>query len=300
VENIIVRTAVIFLSLVLFGFGIYLAGEEEFLLMAILITCGLLLVVLSLLDPLKIGGKIVSLVDSRQMWPGYSKSEKHLAVTLSNDELTPDEAVRATALYEEVITRSEDSCSPEDFLLRATQEWRKGRNDLAVEDVFKGLNMNPKDTMVRAALLNRLGTIYEKLGKMDWALKKYTEACLVNDAYPWSYFNIANVYLLNLSDYEKAEEIYKIAVQFDPENPFVRNNLGVLYRRLEKYAAAESEYREAIRIYPSFTKAYFNLGLLYQVQEKFDDAEKAFKNALNLSPKDPRILVNVQNLQKRN
>ena len=299
-KNIIVRSVIFIISLTLIAFGIYLAREWEFFLVAILISAGVFLALFSYVNLFKVAGNIISILRSYNDFGNHRKSGRYKAIALSSDELMPDEIEKAKILCEEAKSRPESENSPEDFLLIATQAWREGKNESAAENVFKGLNLNPKDSMVKAALLNRLGTIYEKLGKVDWAMRKYAEACITERAYPWPYFNIGNLFLQTLNDYKKGEEIYKQAVLHDPGNPFVHNNLGVLYRRINKYAEAEIEYKKAITEYPKFTKAYFNLGLLYQVQERYADAEKAFKTALDLSPEDPRIIINVQNLQKRN
>ncbi|MGC6428874.1 MAG: tetratricopeptide repeat protein [Flavobacteriales bacterium] len=71
-----------------------------------------------------------------------------------------------------------------------------------------------------------------------------------------------NYYLAN-ENYIKAEELLKLAVEEDPNNPKLFFALGSSYDELGKFEEAESAYREAVDIDPNFYDAQYNLGIMY-------------------------------------
>ncbi len=70
----------------------------------------------------------------------------------------------------------------------------------------------------------------------------------------------------------QAKFLYERARTFDPEDPAILNDLGLVYESLGEITAAEEQYLKAISIDFKCLPAYSNLGNLYKDQGKFDQA----------------------------
>lgn len=62
------------------------------------------------------------------------------------------------------------------------------------------------------------------------------------------------------------------AVELDPKNHFVHNNLGIVYYLREKYDLAIKSFSEAIRLNPTFTESKNNLARVYIEQKQYKKA----------------------------
>jgi tetratricopeptide (TPR) repeat protein len=71
-----------------------------------------------------------------------------------------------------------------------------------------------------------------------------------------------------------------------PDDPRVRNFLGIVLVDLGKNEEAATEYREAIRLDPQMEDAYRNLGFLEWNEHQLEPAREALNKAVALSPND--------------
>lgn len=82
-------------------------------------------------------------------------------------------------------------------------------------------------------------------------------------------------YYLTKGDYQKAQELLKVAVEKDPNNPILHYTIGTNYDKLvldtaltvdqkeAMLAEAEKSYKKAIELKPDYFDAYYNMGALY-------------------------------------
>jgi len=83
------------------------------------------------------------------------------------------------------------------------------------------------------------------------------------------------------------------AVELDPENPEIHNELALAYRGMGMYTQAIEHFTRATILRPDFSEAYNNLGTVYLILEQWDLAAKYFKNALdNKLYKTPHFAYN--------
>jgi type IV pilus assembly protein PilF len=71
------------------------------------------------------------------------------------------------------------------------------------------------------------------------------------------------------------------AVELDPGNPEIHNELGLAYRGMGMYNQAINHFTRATILRPDFSEAYNNLGTVYLILEQWDLATQYFKNALD-------------------
>jgi two-component system chemotaxis response regulator CheY len=84
--------------------------------------------------------------------------------------------------------------------------------------------------------------------------------------------------------HEVAEELFRQAIDDDPQDGHLYNRLGVALRRQQKHQQALEYYQQALNLDPKNEKVQFNLGVLYFDLGEKDKALKAFKVALQIRP----------------
>ncbi|GAB6041831.1 tetratricopeptide repeat protein [Endothiovibrio diazotrophicus] len=90
------------------------------------------------------------------------------------------------------------------------------------------------------------------------------------------------------NDFDAAEKAYRIAIEFDPNDAFPWNGLGLLLAgNLDRPDEAETAYRKAIEIEPADAPPWNNLGLLLAAKlDRLEEAETAFRKAIEIEPAD--------------
>jgi tetratricopeptide (TPR) repeat protein len=90
--------------------------------------------------------------------------------------------------------------------------------------------------------------------------------------------------LLAAGDLRGATREYEKAQAIAPDDPFVNNNLGLVYMESELYSLAVSYFEKAIEVLPYYYKAYNNLGNAYQELSYYDLSRESYEQALNIKP----------------
>ncbi|MCB4792523.1 MAG: tetratricopeptide repeat protein [Elusimicrobia bacterium] len=92
-------------------------------------------------------------------------------------------------------------------------------------------------------------------------------------------------YYMDRGEYEKAEEMFRRALELNPKSVWNYTILGSLYRDLNRNEEAEKMYQGAININPKYDQGYLGLGDCFFKKGKYKDAEAMYKEALELNPK---------------
>jgi type IV pilus assembly protein PilF len=78
-----------------------------------------------------------------------------------------------------------------------------------------------------------------------------------------------------------ALELLLKAEKQDPENPYIRYNLGMAYLAKDAERQGEQEFKEAIRLKPDYSEAYNTLGVIYLRRGQTEPAIQCFEKALH-------------------
>jgi len=97
------------------------------------------------------------------------------------------------------------------------------------------------------------------------------------------YIDAGNDYLV-AGDMQAATREYEAAQKIAPEDPFVLNNLGLVYMEKEFFSLAADNFRAALDILPYYYKAWNNLGNGYHELGYEDKAAEAYEEALRIKP----------------
>jgi tetratricopeptide (TPR) repeat protein len=87
-----------------------------------------------------------------------------------------------------------------------------------------------------------------------------------------------------MSDLDAAEKEYRRAIELNPKEHLVHNNLGVLLMNRKKWSEAKAEFLLELRYFPTEDKAHYNLGLVLRREGAMQDAVAEWKEALVHNP----------------
>lgn len=110
-------------------------------------------------------------------------------------------------------------------------------------------------------VLNDVGVLYLKLGRIDQAIQTFKRLLSINPLHINAIGNLASIYNTQGS-YELARMMFERAIEIDPGNAHNYYNFGVLQHKLQNISYARYLWEKTVAISPSITSSYANLALL--------------------------------------
>ncbi|MDP1675326.1 MAG: tetratricopeptide repeat protein [Bacteroidota bacterium] len=84
-------------------------------------------------------------------------------------------------------------------------------------------------------------------------------------------------------EYDKAIQLFQKAMEINPNDPLLNNNLGSAYYKSGNYGKAIQYLEKAIEINPQYSMAFNNLGNVYSDKGNIDKAIELYENAVDLN-----------------
>jgi len=187
------------------------------------------------------------------------------------------ELAQAEAIYRQVLALDPDN--PDALHLLGTIADRLGRHDEAVRLINRAITINPNVGFY----YNNLGEAYRAMGEFASAISCYTRAIRLDPRCAQAYYNLGNA-LLARNSLPEAIAAYREAVRIQPDFAGAYNNLGAALKENWQLEEAITAYREAIRLNPRSAKAHSNLGLALCETERLEEAFAECQRALALDP----------------
>jgi cytochrome c-type biogenesis protein CcmH/NrfG len=101
---------------------------------------------------------------------------------------------------------------------------------------------------------------------------------------------------------KEAIEAYSKYLAAKPDNPDVRTDMGIMYRRLGEFDRALEEFRKAAQIDPKHINSRYNIGIvLLHDKQDIKGAIKAWEDYLKVDPQSERanrVRAQMENLEK--
>jgi Tfp pilus assembly protein PilF len=179
--------------------------------------------------------------------------------------------------------RSENRQAQQYFQL-AQANLSEGKNQEAVQNLKKSLEMNPKDADVH----NFLGVVYLLLSDFPSAEKELDSALKLNPYLTDAKNSLGAVYMKTGRPEEAVsilEEALKDKTYPSPEK--ILYNLGTVHLEAKRYADALAAFRRAVAANAGYAKGYFGQGLVFAETGKTEDARTNFRKVISLDPKSP-------------
>ncbi len=139
---------------------------------------------------------------------------------------------------------------------------------------------------VLAELEYERGYFLMLLGKIESAIKAYSDAIELNPRYSAAYNNRGVVYV-DIGEYNRAIKDFTTAIELNPNDFFAYNNRGNTYSNIGNINNAIKDFNKAITLKPNYANAYNNRGNAYVKKGHFEKAIKDFNTAIKLDPDFP-------------
>lgn len=150
--------------------------------------------------------------------------------------------------------------------------------DEAIKSAEKAAELAPSNADIAA----NLAQTYQIAGRIGDAVSAYQEAIEKNPDDPAIHNNLA--VLLVLSDLTQAEKEARIATNLDPGQATYLVNLGYILFRKKRVVDAEIILRRAINLDPNNADAHNQLGLVLVALKREPQGIECFEKALELNP----------------
>ncbi len=134
-----------------------------------------------------------------------------------------------------------------------------------------------------AALYDNLGTVLNRQGRLDDAIRQHTQALRLKPDFALPHYNVANALAMQ-GKFDEAIEHYVRALHLDPRCPEAHDNLAVALARRGRLDEAVRHSREALRLKRTDPKTHNNLANMLAMQGNLDEAVVHYREALSLDP----------------
>lgn len=125
---------------------------------------------------------------------------------------------------------------------------------------------------------NRLyGQILSVMGQQQEALKYLNNSIKWDYGNKWAFIMIGNIYGKYLNDLDKALNYYNRALDIDPNNNILFNNIGANLAARDRFSEAYEYLLKANTIDPNYPNTYYGFALIYSHKNEHD---MAFENAI--------------------
>jgi len=207
----------------------------------------------------------------------------------------------------------------------------RGDYDIAIAEVKK-LFLFEEDPAIRSEALNLIGYAHFLQGNRDDAAYYFNSAVAFNPDYALGYFNLGEMELharnyakaihyyeqalkrdphhipsitqagfahLNLKQTEQAEEMFRIAVDLDPEEFSAYLGLSECARARRRFREQLAHVLKAVAIAPDRSEVLNYLGIAYQCNQQPANAELAYLGALKADPGNRKAANNLAYLYEK-
>jgi tetratricopeptide (TPR) repeat protein len=199
----------------------------------------------------------------------------------------PDVSITACS---EIIARGKrekKSRRIEAYINRGSAYRLKGKLDLALADLDKGLRLNP---MLPRALIAR-AAIHAAKGNLDQAIAGYTKAIAAQPKSVEAYHGRAITYRSKGQLGQALADLGE-AIRRDPESSSLRLERAAEFEAKGDLDAAIADYDEAIKHDQTLAEAYNRRGLAFSAKGEFGRAVADYSRVLTLDPAFANAFVN--------
>jgi tetratricopeptide (TPR) repeat protein/tRNA A-37 threonylcarbamoyl transferase component Bud32 len=136
-------------------------------------------------------------------------------------------------------------------------------------------------------IITGLAESLESMGAefQDEALGFRRAALALRPAHSGTWFQIGWIQQFHRKDLVEANACYRKAIDLDPTNSTLHNQVGAALQRQQKLPEAVACYHKAIELDPKNAWPHSNLGSIYRAQKKLDEAVASYRKALEIDPK---------------
>ncbi|MBI2137554.1 tetratricopeptide repeat protein [Candidatus Woesearchaeota archaeon] len=162
-----------------------------------------------------------------------------------------------------------------------------GRLEEAVKDYTQAISINPR---LAEAYSNR-GGVKQAQGRLEEAVKDYTQAISINPRLAEAYSNRGTAKQAQ-GRLEEAIEDYTQAISINPRLAEAYSNRGIVKKASGRLEEAIEDYTQAISINPRHANAYYNRGTTKQALGRLEEAVKDYTQSITINPRHANAYFN--------
>jgi len=203
----------------------------------------------------------------------FAPEEDSVKAMLGRIEIFKGNIERAILIYREIARNVKNISARETIgMLKLVL----GEIDEAIDELKMALE---EDNNKRPSLYYNLGICHLAKNKYGRAISYFRECLKRDENYHIAYSSIGVAYSL-LKQKTKAEKMFRVAIETDPENPEDRLNLSRALESQEKWSEAVITLSNTIQDFPYYWQARESLGRALLNKGRFKEAEAQFRRIL--------------------
>jgi len=166
--------------------------------------------------------------------------------------------------------------------LRAADEFLKADDFAGAErQCKKALELNPKNATVHSTL----GVALSRQGKLDEAIRHFTEAVRLEPSYADAHYSLGQA-MAHQEKFDDAIRHFSAVLRLKPDHAEAHGYLGSIMFARGMLKQATVHLSEAVRLDPNYADAHYNIGQVMFRQGKLDAAIRHFSQTVQLKPDD--------------
>lgn len=135
--------------------------------------------------------------------------------------------------------------------------------------------------------------LVEVRGEYSEGMKRYLTAVELDPENP-ALLNDLGWIAFKMRRYPEAVAALEKASTLDPQNPMIRTNLGLAYQKADKTEEALTHLHRALALRPEYTLALYGLGKAYETRGQYPEALQAYRQAWKQSGNDLYLFLWIQ------
>jgi tetratricopeptide (TPR) repeat protein len=193
--------------------------------------------------------------------------------------LQSQQYVDAETLYRATLRRNPSSWMAHNNLAVLTLRTSATDLDETVAHLQESLRLYPD----HAEAHNNLGLAYQRMNRLEDALREHAEAARLQPDYVEAHYNLG-IDAQALGRLDEAAAHYRDALRLKPDLAGAHNNLGTTLAQLGRLQEAADEFRATLRLEPESAVVHDNLARALVALGRRDEAVAAFREAIRIQP----------------
>ncbi|MBD3290257.1 tetratricopeptide repeat protein [candidate division KSB1 bacterium] len=200
--------------------------------------------------------------------------------------------------FDDQLTNLDESATPQNDRLQIAKKVLEIPDNFTdkIEIIPNGeyvvFKWHPERYDERAEKLHKNALSLARSGNLDDAIKRWTQASLINSTDPDYYFNLGLAYF-EKKQYTEAIENLNRVLAICPFYTKTHLILGTAFLKIRKFEFAKKHLQKSIKYSKPITSAYLNLGAVNSILKLYDEGQKMFEKAIELSPNEPRAYLGI-------
>jgi len=160
-----------------------------------------------------------------------------------------------------------------EMMARIWRDWGMAARGLGA--AYRAVYYAPQSASAR----NTLGTLFERMGRLDDARREYMNAATLDPNAAWALNNLCHIALLS-GRFDEAKAKCTAALVVEPGLAAARNNLALTFAATGDVEGAEREFLAA----GDAAAAAYNMGIVFLAAKEYASAATRFEEAIKARP----------------